>query len=288
MSKEEWKELTTSEIERASKRLTMPFTKRASYTNGLAKELLELMEKKESNLVVAADQEFKSEKEIFKFAKELAPEIVGFKFHPRIYEKTLGWFYNGYDAELFDIAKEGEFTVINDTKLGDIGKIIFKQLEVELANAHMVTTHEVQGYHALEAINDMSTKLYEKDKVSRGAISLLYMTSEGHMFDPIFDKLIDDTNQYKSVGGVVAGKALDAIYHAMGRLELGILIFSPGIKIKGEKGERGQTYGHPFHAVSHGTDVIIVGSGIYGSDEPVKAAREYRREGWEGYQARLK
>ncbi len=73
----------------------------------------------------------------------------------------------------------------------------------------------------------------------------------------------------------------------MARLELGIIIFSPGIKIKGERGERGQMYGHPFHAVRHGTDAIIVGSGVYGADDSLKSAKNYRKEGWEGYLARL-
>jgi len=288
MGKEYWMRLTSEEIERAKERLKMPFKKRIQYANQLlTKDLLELMEKKKSNLVVAADQQFNSAKEVFKFAKDLASEIIGFKFHPRMYQRKLGWFFNNHDAELLDIAKEEDFVIINDTKLGDIGKIMVGQLEEELKNAHMVTTHEVQGFHALKAINDMAKKLYEIDKIPRGGISLLYMTPEGHMFDLIFDRLIDDANKYGVVGGVVAGRDLNALYHAMARLELGILIFSPGIKIEERKGERGQTYGHPFHAVKHGTDIIIVGSGIYKSKDPVKAAREYRKEGWEGYQERL-
>lgn len=288
MGKEQWRELTPSENERANKRLKMPYGERDQYTEQrLTKDMLELMEKKESNLIVAADQKFDTPSGVFDFADMVAPDIIGFKFHPRMYQRKLGWFSKGHDKELLEMAERGEFFVFNDVKLGDIGKIMIGQLEEELANAHMVTTHGVQGFHALKAISDMAKELYEIDRIPRGAITLLYMTPEGHMFDSIFDDLIDDTNQYGAVGGVVAGKELDALYHAMGRLGLGTLIFSPGIKIKGKRGERGQTYGHPYHAVKHGADVLIVGSGIYRKDDPVSAAKEYRREGWEGYQARL-
>ena len=286
--KDEFK-LTSSEIENANKRLSMSFKKRAEHAKTqIAKLLFELMEKKETNLVVAADQEFEDEGEVFKFAKDMGPEIIGLKFHPRIYQRDLGWYWYDSDGELFEIAKENEFVVINDTKLGDIGKIEIKQAREDLRNAHLVTTHEVQGFHALKAINDIAQQLYEEDGIPRGAISLLYMTSEGHHFGPIFEDLIEDANKYCAAGGVVAGSSPNALQYACGKLDLGILIFSPGIKIKGKKGERGQTYGHPFNAVTHGTDIIIVGSGIYGSSDPVKAAREYRKEGWEGYLERLK
>jgi len=290
MGKEEWRELASFETERAHKRLKMPFEKRALCTEQpLSKDLLRAMEKKETNLVVAADNlKFESAQDVLKFADELAPDILALKFHPRVFEKKFGWLHLNHDKELLDRAKEGEYFVINDTKIDDIGKIAFEQAYVEMDNAHMVTALTAAGGLTLEAINDAAKKLYDIDKIPRGSIPMLYMTPEGHCFDKLFDDAIDHANMYGAVGGVVAGRSLEALEHAMGRLELGILIFSPGIKIKGERGERGQTYGHPFHAVTHGTDITIVGSGIYGADNPIEAAIKYKEQGWEGYLARLK
>jgi len=268
--------------------LSMSYGARAEHAKQkVTRELFKLMERKESNLVVAADKDFESPRDVMEFARELASDIVGLKFHPRIYARW-GWFCNRLDEELFDLAKEHEFVVINDTKLGDIGKIMFRQLEVELANAHLVTTHGIQGYHALKAINDLASELESKDGVARGAIVLAYMTPEGHMFDLVFDRLIDDSNEHGAAGVVIAGKEVGALYHGAARLELGIAILSPGIRIKGKKGERGQIYGHPYHATKHGADVIIVGSGIYKASDAVKAARNHRKEGWEGYLARIR
>jgi len=289
MSKEQWKKLNSKEEEMAKKRLHMSYEERVQYTRQpLAKELFELMEKKESNLVVAADPPFESANEVFKFAKDLAPDIIGFKFHPRIYQRNLDWFSKHEDELLFDLAKEGEFVIINDTKIDDIGKIALKQALDEMGNAHMVTALTAAGGQTLKAINDAAKQLFNGDGVHRGSIPMLYMTPEGHLFDKIFDDAIDHANTYGAIGGVVAGRSLDALYHVMGRLELGILIFSPGIKIGEKTGERGQTYGHPFHAALHGTDINIVGSGVYRKDNPPKAAKEYRKQGWEGYLARLK
>lgn len=287
MGKEHWKELLSSEIERADQRLSMSYGERAELAElDLTRELLGLMEEKESNLVVAADKDFESFDEALDFAERVGPEVVAIKFHPRMFP---GWLSEEYDKLLFEAGQRGlDFFVINDTKIDDIGKIAFKQAFEEMYKAHMVTALTAAGGKTLEAINDAAEKLYDSDGISRGSIPMLYMTPEGHLFDKLFDDAIDHANQYDAVGGVVAGKSLDALYHAMARLNLGILIFSPGIGVSGEKGERGQTYGHPYHAVLHGTDLIIVGSGIYGAEDPLEAAKVYREQGWEGYQARLK
>jgi len=58
------------------------------------------------------------------------------------------------------------------------------------------------------------------------------------------------------------------------------LIFTPGVKLSETSDSLGQTYVTPQMAVEQGADIIIVGRGIYQSQESGKAAAEYQAAGW--------
>jgi orotidine-5'-phosphate decarboxylase len=69
------------------------------------------------------------------------------------------------------------------------------------------------------------------------------------------------------------------------------LIMTPGVGL-GSKGDgKGQNYKTPKEVVGGGSDVIIVGRGIYGikgGEEEVRAeAERYREEGWKAYLERV-
>jgi orotidine-5'-phosphate decarboxylase len=63
--------------------------------------------------------------------------------------------------------------------------------------------------------------------------------------------------------------------------------FTPGIALESHiVGD--QNYMTPGQAIlERGSDVLIVGRGIYGHENPEIIAQEYRTTGWEAYQKRI-
>ena len=59
------------------------------------------------------------------------------------------------------------------------------------------------------------------------------------------------------------------------------MIWTPGVNLAVGDGDMGQRYGHPKEAVLAGSDAIIVGSGIHGTNSRLAAAAEYARESFE-------
>ena len=71
------------------------------------------------------------------------------------------------------------------------------------------------------------------------------------------------------------------------------LVLTPGVGLDLKGDSLGQQYRTPHEAVfESGSDIIIVGRGIYGKGDDLEATRRqaqrYREEGWKAYIARIK
>ena len=66
------------------------------------------------------------------------------------------------------------------------------------------------------------------------------------------------------------------------------MIWTPGINLNSGEGEMGQRYGGPRGAVLAGSDCIIIGSGIYNSENPKETAKKYAKISWDALNEREK
>lgn len=62
---------------------------------------------------------------------------------------------------------------------------------------------------------------------------------------------------------------------------------TPGVHLRLQGDDKDQRYSSPEEAVEKkGADLIIVGRGVTGAEQPKEEAEKYRREAWEAYTRR--
>lgn len=247
--------------------------KRLSYEQKLeiaehsfAKKILEIAIEKRSNLIASAD--FITTKELLDFADIVGPHIVALKTHIDI--------LNDFDADetilpLKDLATKHNFLIMEDRKFADIGntqELQFSYGTFKISNwADLVTSHVIGGSKSVDCF------------VNAGVVAILGMSSEGTLTDAHYReealKIVE--NHPNIIGCVAQNKVPD-----------NILLFTPGVNLAATGDSKGQQYKSPEHVISqYHTDFIIVGRGIYKSDEPEQEAVRYKTEGWQAYQDAL-
>ncbi|KAI8049059.1 hypothetical protein BDF22DRAFT_701000 [Syncephalis plumigaleata] len=200
------------------------------HTNAVGSSLLSLMERKQTNLCVAAD--LTTKKELLALAEAVGPHICLFKTHIDI--------VRDFDQDLVDeltrLALEYDFLSL---KIG-VHRIVHW--------AHLIDAHTLPG-----------------DGIIRGL------------------KQVDGARTYGFVVGFVTGKRL-----TNGEDKRDFIHFTPGVSLSSSGDALGQQYRTPRQAVLEcGTDVVIVGRGIYGASNPNEEAKRYREEAWQAYLERI-
>ncbi|MGB1207205.1 MAG: orotidine-5'-phosphate decarboxylase [Chitinophagales bacterium] len=235
-----------------------------------AKRLLDIMQRKQTNLTLSADVD--TSQELLDLADKVGEHICMLKLHADIY----GDFNAETVAKLQTLAQKHDFLLFEDSKFADIGNTVKKQFTSKLMNiaawADVVTVHVVAGEASVTSLKDTGY-------LDKTALILIAQMSTK-------DTLTDSRYMMKAVQ--IAEKNADCVMGMVAQKRLsknmGLLQFTPGVHLHAKGDNSGQTYNTPQIAFSErGADVIIVGRGIYKAENPVEATIAYKNAAWKAY-----
>lgn len=249
----------------------LPFSKRADLcSNKLAKELFKLMEDKQTNLCLSAD--VMTFDELLKLADSVGPHICILKTHVDILED-----FDMVKVErLVELAGKHKFLLFEDRKFADIGNTVNLQYTSGLHKisqwANITNAHSVSGSGILEGLKKGAKGL------NRGCLLIAEMSSAGNLI----------SKEYTEATVALAKKHQDFVigFICQSRVseDATLLNIMPGIKFETGGDNLGQQYSTPKDAIMNkGADVIIVGRGIFASEDPSTTAQRYKVAAFEAY-----
>lgn len=234
--------------------------------HSVAQKLLQIAVDKKSNLIASAD--VTTTKELLELAEKVGPHIVALKTHIDILldfdpDKTI--------LPLKDLAAKYNFLLMEDRKFADIGntqELQFSYGMYKISNwADFVTAQVIAGYDSLDCFRNV------------GVVAILGMSSKGTLTDQNYRE--EATKVAQSHPNVFGGVSQNKIPNEL-------LLFTPGINLADSGDGKGQQYNSPEHAFTQlQTDFIIVGRGIYKSEDAEKSALNYKIAGWNAYEGSL-
>ena len=234
--------------------------------HSVAQKLLNIAIEKRSNLIVSAD--VTTTAELLNLVEKVGPHIVALKTHIDI--------ISDFDADktilpLKDLASKYNFLLMEDRKFADIGntqELQFSMGVFKISNwADFVTAQVIAGYDSLDCFRNV------------GVVAILSMSSTGTLTDMEYrDQAVKIAVSHPNVFGGVA----------QNKIPNELLLFTPGVNLADSGDGKGQQYNTPEHVFRKlETDFIIVGRGIYKSDDAEKAALNYKIAGWNAYEQSL-
>ena len=203
-----------------------------------------------------------------------------------------------FTAALTALSARHNFLIFEDRKFADIGNTVSHQYGggvFRIATwAHITNAHALPGEGIIHGLQKVAEQL--PAELQRGLLLLEEMSSAGNLFNSVGyrQQTLEMARRNKrfvmgfiSMGAVGGSGKKDG-----GGVELDHedwIVMTPGVNIESKGDALGQQYKTPEYVIGErGSDVIIVGRGIYGSKDMVATAEEYRRRGWEAYEKRVK
>lgn len=256
------------------KRVGMKFEDRANLaTNEVSRHLFNLMASKKTNLCLAAD--LTKAEDIIGLATKAGPHICLLKLHVDIIED----FTQGFIDKLQSIAKLHNFLLMEDRKFADIGNTVALQYTSGLFKiadwADLVTAHSLPGEHVLKGL-----KALIGGRKDRGVFLLAELSSAGNLIKADYTKATVQIATESADANIVTGIVCqNNIFNQPGLIQL-----TPGVQLAQGGDELGQQYNTPDYVVKEkGTDIGVVGRGIYRAKDVTAVAENYKNALWAAY-----
>ena len=247
----------------------------------MARTFMEVATRKESLVCLAADKYTMAE--LFELLEAVGPSIAALKTHVDLIDdwNMEEWVRFCARAQAMDLL------IFEDRKFADIGKISRKQMG-GIYNikewSDLVTAHLISGPDIVDGLQ----AAWAEASREGGVLLLAQMSSRGNLLNPEYTSTVVEVGRvHPGVFGFIGnGSNADSVRELRSKVGESKMIWTPGVNLATGDGEMGQRYGDPYEAVMAGSDCIIVGSGIHGSDDPAAAAAAYAEASWKGLMER--
>jgi len=265
----------------------LSFIERSERTNNYwSQKLFRIMESKKTNLCCSAD--VKDIPDLLELARNVGPHICLLKTHMDLVHAESLEQLKYCIRELRMIAGKYEFLIFEDRKFADIGSTMVSQFTggvYKISNWTDITNaHTVSGKGVIAGFKTARDEHMVNGGVGVGLLLLAEMSCEGCLITPDYTQ--------KTVK--MAEDNLDVVMGFISQQKLsdcpGLIHMTPGVNLEIKGDDLGQQYNTPDYVIREkGTDVIIVGRGIYQAEKEDQAAKAklYRDQAWAAYQARL-
>ena len=252
-----------------------------SCAHPLSHRFMETAAEKGTLVVLAAD--LGSTEDLVSLIQQVGPHIAALKTHVDMVED----FSQESWQDVVDAAHSHDLMLFEDRKFADIGRVSQTQMGgiYDIRSwADIVTAHRVSGPDIIDGI---AAGWADVRRIG-GVFLLAQMSSRGNLLSEGYtDETIATGAASPHVLGYIGnGSSPDEISSLRGKVGEGKMIWTPGVNLSAEEGVLGQRYGHPSDAIRAGSDGVIVGTGIHGSDDPAAAAKAYADATWAALMSR--
>lgn len=240
----------------------------AKQNNIIAGKLQKIMLKKKTNLAFSVD--VTDTRSLLDLVEKTAEHIAILKIHTDI----ISDFNIQFTRELRKMADELDFLIFEDRKFIDIGNTVYYQVSGGIYHiAHWVDIINACLISGISTINGLR-KGCEKHNI--GLLLLAQMSSnDNHLGEKHKKNIVSIAEENKDfVIGFIAQRKLSENNN--------LITMTPGVHFCSKEDHLGQRYNTPESAISQNkSDIIIVGRGIYKSENPRKSAMLYKQKSWD-------